>query len=407
MELAVQAEALSKVYRLYARPFDRALEWLTLGRTRRHVEHWALSDVSFSLPRGGALGVCGSNGAGKSTLLKLLSGTTHPTRGRFRLSGRVASLIELGAGFHLEFTGRENVAQQGALLGATRREIAKRMGAILDFAEIGGAVDEPVRTYSSGMAMRLGFAAAIGFEPELLILDEVVAVGDMYFQKKCVDRLFEFRRGGGTTLLCSHSLYDLRQICDAGVWLDGGRVARAGGVVEVTNAYAAFQREHIARANRVDADGATSTPRGADWPAIESARVVRAGSDAPVAEVASGDSIEVRVAWRNPRPDLHPIHVGIAFQRQDQTLAAGMGTHFDGVALGGESGTLVLECPRLALLSGTFQVRVYLFDGHGVHRYQELALDDDLVVRSDTREVGLVRLEHRFRVEPARVSRVA
>lgn len=392
---AVQAENLGKAWRRYARPADRVREWLTLGKSRGHRLHWALRDVSFGLRAGAALGLCGANGAGKSTLLRLLAGATPPSEGRLCVHGRVASLIELGAGFHLDFTGRENVLQSGVLSGASRREVQRRMDAILDFAEIGAAADEPVRTYSTGMAMRLSFAAAIGFDPEILILDEVFAVGDMYFQKKCVDRLFEHRRAGRTILLCSHSLYDLRQMCDEALWLEAGRVMASGDALRVTNDYAAFQREHIDAARSPMSVPRASPPvEGDEWPCLLDARVVRAGSDDPVREVKSGESIEVRVWWRNPAAHARRIHIGIGFLRQDHTLCAGIGTHVDGVALIGTEGCCTLSLPRLALLAGTFQIGVYLFDEHGVHRYQELAVEGELVVRNDTREVGLVRLEH-------------
>ena len=388
----IEAEGLGKAYRLYRGPLQRALEAASFGRWRRHAAHWALRDVSFRVPRGAALGLCGANGAGKSTLLKVLAGTTAPSAGRYRVRGRAASLLELGTGFHPDFSGRENVLMNGVLMGRARRDVARRLESILAFAELGAAAEAPVRTYSTGMAMRLAFAAAFGLEPEVLILDEVFAVGDMYFQKKCVDRLLEYKRDGRTILLCSHSLYDLRQLCDEALWLDAGRLAASGDALSVTNEYAARQRQAIERAT----PGATA-PAG-EWPRLTEVSVVRAADGSEPGAVAPGDSLEVRVAWEDPRRARGPLQVGVALVRQDHTLCAAFGTHLDGVRVAGPRGAVTLALPRLALLSGSFTVVAYLFDEHGLHRWQELAAARELVVHAGTREVGLVRLEHAWDV---------
>jgi len=244
-----------------------------------------------------------------------------------------------------------------------------------------------VGTDSCGMAMRLGFAAALGLEPEVLILDEVFAVGDQRFQKKCVDRLLAERAAGRTILFCSHSLYDLRAMCDEALWLRDGRVAASGEVADVTNRYAAWQEERGGREQVAD-----GLPEG--WPRIRDIEVHDANG--PCTQISSGDTIEVRIRWENPDPERHPIQLGLGFMRQDQVLCAAMGTHLDGVQLSGTGGVTVLHLPRLALLAGTFRIVGYLFDGDGLHRYQERIADKDLVVLNATREVGLVRLEHEW-----------
>ncbi len=386
---ALQAEGLGKAYRRYTSVLGRVLELATLGRAAHHERFWAVRGVDLAVPRGSALGLIGANGAGKSTLLRVLAGTTHPTEGRYRLAGRAASLLELGAGFHLDFTGRENIALAGMLLGHSRRALRDKEEEILEFAELQGFADQPVRTYSTGMGMRLGFSVATAFHPDVLIVDEVFAVGDMYFQKKCVDRLLEFKRAGGTLVLCSHSLYDVRQMCDEALWLDGGRVAAAGTAVDATNEYAAFQREHI---QGLASDEGVAPRPGA--PYVVDARLVDAGTEEELYEIEPGRSVELRVWYENPTPDATPIHVGLGVLRQDQTLCFGVGTHLDGVEVPGRRGCAVLSLPDLPLLSGTFQLLVVLFDGSGVHRYQEYLLPQPLVVRSRTKELGLVRVEH-------------
>jgi lipopolysaccharide transport system ATP-binding protein len=303
-------------------------------------------------------------------------------------------LLELGTGFHPGFSARENAFQNAVLLGLSARQARARVEEAIEFAELTDVADEPVGTFSTGMAMRLGFAAAMCVEPEVLLLDEVFAVGDLAFQKKCVDRLGAFRAGGGTLVLCSHALYDVRQMCDEALWLQDGCVAGLGDSCEVTHAYAASQRDEEGRRRLESA----SAPR-ADWPRITGAEVVLSHTGLPARSVRTGEDVEVRVRWENPDPDGHPVQLGVGFVRGDQTLCAAAATHHDGVRLAGTGGVCTLRLPRLSLLAGTFLVKLWLFDDAGVFRYQETALDHDLVVQGDAREVGLVRLDHTWSVE--------
>ncbi len=402
----VEAENLGKAYRLYASPFRRVVEAATLGRVSGHQQFWALRNIDFKLRRGSSMGLCGANGAGKSTLLKVLSGITAPSEGRLRLNGRVASLLELGAGFHLDFSGRSNIMLNGVMMGFTRREMTARMGEIIDFAELGKYIDEPVRTYSSGMGLRLGFAIAIAIDPEILIIDEVFAVGDMYFQKKCVDRIYDFKRRGKTILFCSHSLYDIRQLCDEAIWVREGRSAALGDALFVTNEYTSYQRQHIDDASRALEAMVPKASGFADGlpdelPQVRDARVYRLGTDEETYEVHTGDAIEIRVWWENPDPAAMPIHIGIGFLRQDSTIAAGVGTHIDGQRLKGKSGCTILCIPKLPLLAGQFLMPIVLFDEGGVHRYHESLVPENLMVRARTKDVGLVYIDHGWDLDGA------
>ena len=391
---ALETEGLGKACRIYPGPLRRIAEGLTLGRYRGHHEFWALRDVDVRLERGASLGLCGANGAGKSTLLKILAGTTAPTVGRYHVRGRVASLLELGAGFHMDFTGRANIVMNGTMMGIPRRELERKMDEIIDFAELGDYIDEPVRTYSSGMGLRLAFSVAAAVDPDILIIDEVFAVGDMYFQKKCIDKIYDFRRRNKTILFCSHSLYDVRQLCDTAIWLDRGRVMAQGESVFVTNEYSAFQRHHIDE--EVTRDEYPISPRVAGrraLPRIVDARIYRPGTDQECYEVTTGDSFDIRVWWENPTPEETPIHIGIGFMRQDMTTCGGAGTHLSGVTLAGVRGCTVLKVSKVPLLSGHFLVPVLLLDERGVHKYQEYLMPENLVVRTATREVGLFRLD--------------
>lgn len=246
--LAIQLRHVSKKYPIYRRPSDKLLEILTLRRKRFHREFWALRDIDLEVERGTTLGVVGQNGSGKSTLLQILAGILRQTRGDVVVRGTAAALLELGAGFNPEFTGRENVFMNGAIMGLTRREMDRRLGDILDFAEIGQFVDQPVKTYSSGMFMRLAFAVAIHVDPEILLIDEALAVGDLVFQHRCVNRMRKLRREGKTIVFVTHDLQAVTSFCDRAILLDGGRKLSDGSPEEVVRAYQAliFERERKA-----------------------------------------------------------------------------------------------------------------------------------------------------------------
>lgn len=394
---AVEAEGLGKVYRTWSGPFTRGLALLGLPRARPVAERWALAGVDLAVPRGCALGIVGRNGAGKSTLLRVLAGASAPTVGRYRTRGRVTSVLALGQGFHQDFTGRENARLAGALLGFRRREVRTRLGAIASFAELEEAFDAPVRTYSTGMGMRLAFATALAFDPEVLLLDEVFAVGDLAFQERCVEWLTDLRRRGRTILFASHGLYDVRTLCDLAIWLDEGRVAARGEATSVVNAYAASAERRRDAGGEEPLEGAAGK-----YPRLLSVEVVSPESGCPLESTGPDDPLEVRVRWENPDPARFRPQLGVGLVRRDHALLAAATTHEDGIELAGSAGELALELARLPVLSGTFTVGAWLFDQRGLVRYAERFCSRDLVVVSDSTEEGLVRLAHRWRVEGER-----
>jgi lipopolysaccharide transport system ATP-binding protein len=243
---AVVAQEVTKIYRrfLHQHQFRTLKSALLTGSLitdlRPDETFTALDGVSFEVPRGATFGVIGENGSGKSTLLKLLAGITKPTRGVLRVDGRISALIELGAGFHPEISGRENVAINGIMLGLSRREVDERFDEIVDFAELREFIDAPVKTYSSGMYMRLGFSVAIHVDPDVLLIDEVLAVGDEAFTRKCLDKIGEFHRRGKTIVLVTHSLGLVEKMCDETLWLRHGRKADAGDPKRVVDAYLTY-----------------------------------------------------------------------------------------------------------------------------------------------------------------------
>lgn len=235
--IVIQVSDLTKMYKLYRKPSDRLRDGLGLTRKKLYQEHYALNHVSFSVREGECVGIIGSNGSGKSTLLKIITGVLSPTQGGLEVKGRISALLELGAGFNMEYTGIENIRLNGAMQGFTDKEIQERMQTILDFADIGDYIYQPVKTYSSGMFVRLAFALAINIDPEILIVDEALSVGDVFFQSKCYHKFEEFKKQGRTILFVSHDLSSVAKYCDRVVLLNKGNKIGEGSAREMIDAY--------------------------------------------------------------------------------------------------------------------------------------------------------------------------
>jgi len=401
----VRTENLSKTYRMYASPWDRLLE-VSTGR-RRHREFRALEDVSFAVERGEGLAVIGENGAGKSTLLKILAGITVPSSGRVRVSGQVASILELGSGFHPEFTGRQNIVLNAAMLGLSDREVTERTPSIIDFSELGDFIDQPVKTYSTGMSMRLGFAIATQVEPEVLIIDEALSVGDGYFQKKCMDRMVAFLDQGGTLLFCSHAMYYVASFCRRALWLREGRPEALGPAEEVIRRYETFL---VAKSG---SKRGRSEPGGASEVEVERGERDNGGSELTgrparlesVRQLGARDSGRYRhrdrwgleIEWLAGRADLG-FHLAVGIDRIDDVQVVVFSSHHDGLAAftGATRYRVRLEVPELPLLSGTFSIQIYLLDEEALHVYDERKLRGSLEVESASYLVGLIETEHRW-----------
>jgi ABC-type polysaccharide/polyol phosphate transport system ATPase subunit len=431
-EPAVEVEQLTKIYRVYASPWDRLRE--ALLRRPRHREFRALADLSFTLPKGEGLAIIGENGAGKSTLLKLLAGIGVPTSGVLRVRGKVASILELGSGFHPEFTGRQNIVLNAAMLGLSERELQQKLPAIVAWSELGDFIDQPVKVYSTGMAMRLGFSIAIQVDPDVLIIDEALSVGDGYFQKKCMDRLLQFVGAGGTLLFCSHAMYYVSAFCQRALWLRQGRAEALGSVAEVVRDYENFllaksapaagrSGEGAAKSGGGDgaasdpaAGGAEAGPRGdggegtaADQP-LGPARLLGvrvsggASAEAPEGAVplfAPGDDLELEIEWESRRDDL-AFHVGIGINRIDDVEVGSLATHLDGrpPMTGRTRYRLGVVLPRLILVKGEFTLYVFLLDEVGLHIYDQRIYRRAFGVHGTGYAFGMVTLEHHWQ-EPA------
>jgi len=412
---AVVADGVSKVYRrfLHQHQFRTLKSALLTGSLitdlRPDETFTALDGVSFEVPAGTTFGVIGENGSGKSTLLKLLAGITKPTRGSLRVAGRISALIELGAGFHPEISGRENVAINGIMLGLSRREVDERFDEIVDFAELREFIDAPVKTYSSGMYMRLGFSVAIHVDPDVLLIDEVLAVGDEAFTRKCLDKIGEFRRRGKTIVLVTHSLGLVEKMCDEALWLRHGRGAGLGDPRRVVDAYLTYvaggEEALLARDQ-----AASPSPAAAEETKPEGYREGRWGSrDVEITRVllvddrgqerhvfASGESVVVRLDVE-ARADVEDFVFGVGIFTADGVSVYGTNTHIEDYVPRRASGRgeVSLELLDLRLVEGTYllDVAVHRRDGtpydyhRGLHSFR---------VKSRIKDVGVYRPPHRW-----------
>ncbi len=323
----IQVVKLSKAYKTYPSQWARLAEWLIPKSKPRHSLKWVLQDISFHIKPGEALGVVGMNGAGKSTLLKILTGTTQATSGHLVTHGRVAALLELGMGFHPEFTGRQNIYMAGQLLGLSMEDLHRLMPSIEAFAEIGEYMDQPLRTYSSGMQMRLAFSVATAQRPDILIVDEALSVGDSYFQHKSFDRIRQFRQQGTTLLIVSHDRQAIQSVCDRAILLNKGKLVMEGLPEEVMDYYGAMMAEkeqHTIRQERLD-NGKVRTISGTGEAAIRSVALLdKHGRATEVIEVGSRVTLEVHV---DIKQDIPRLVLGFMIKDRMGQAIYGINTH--------------------------------------------------------------------------------
>lgn len=397
-----------KAYRDWTQP-PRTLRGTMTGRTPllggRHAKRWALRDLTLELPAGGSLGVIGHNGAGKSTFLRLAAGLGRPTRGTLAVHPDTAAVLSLGSSFDQQLTGRENALTAALVAGMTRHEARRQLPAMLEFAELGEFVASPVRTYSEGMKLRLAFGVMAALEPRLLILDEVLAVGDLAFRQKCQDRIAELRTGGTSLLLASHSLDELRSSCDQVVWLHRGGVRAIGDVEAVLEEY---ERDSIERTYERTPVGGTREDGllrlrenrfGSQEMTIESVEVRGAGSDA---RARTGDPLHVRVAIAAPDGAVKDPIVVVSLRRKgDQAIVFDLSTRADGVTLGREvsRAEVTLTIERLELPAGDYALDVGVFEAAWEHAYDYHWQTYPLVVDGAAGGTGVLLPAHRWSSE--------
>jgi ABC-2 type transport system ATP-binding protein len=386
---AVSVENVWKYFRLYHEKNQYLKSTLLRGRRARYDEFWALKGVDFEIPFGSTFGIIGSNGSGKSTLLKCLAGILSPDKGSVSCNGRMAALLELGAGFHPDLSGRENIYLNGAILGMTRSEIDRKLEEIIDFSGLEKFVDTPVKNYSSGMVVRLGFAVATNVDPEILIIDEVLAVGDESFQHRCHEKIESFRQEGRTIILVSHGLMQVAQLCSTVAWLEKGVIQEIGPSYEVIGKYAGQSHDAAPKI-----EGEIGERWGSHEAEITRAEFV-AADGVPVHVLKTGEPISLQIDYTAHMPIKEPVF-GIRITHLHGTNVWGSNTKRMGFqpATLNNSGTITLNIPELPILAGTYDLTVALTDQHETYEYDhwERRVRFD-VVQYNSFDEGLIQIE--------------
>ena len=379
---------LVKRYPLFNRRRDRMLAFA--GMTGSLTFKTALAGVSLTAQPGEALGIVGENGSGKSTLLRVVAGISPADAGTLEVAQPVSAILELGLGFHPDFSGRQNALLHGSLIGISEREMRDRLQEIIAFADIGEFIDQPVRTYSSGMSARLAFAVATSVAPRVLVVDEALAVGDGAFQRKCVERMVRFKEDGRTVLFCSHSMYLVAEFCGRAVWLQHGKVAAAGPTQEVVHAYEDYLRYRDRR------QLPSATERAPAAPGVL-ARLEDVAISPAQRPVRPGEPIELRLRVARMAAGL-PLHVAVSFEDDTGFCLAAFATHWDGLpplsAPGDEE--VVLHIPECPFTRGRMDVLVYIGDVSGLQIIDQVVLPGAVAIASERWEPGFVRIAHRW-----------
>lgn len=399
-EPAISIKDLGKCYQLYAQPHDRLKQFLCRGRRQYFREFWALRNASFEVMPGEVLGIIGCNGAGKSTLLQLVCRTLTPSCGEIFVRGRVAALLELGAGFNPEFSGRENVFMNAAILGLSPKEISARFDDIVDFSGIRDFIDQPVKTYSSGMYMRLAFSIATSVDPDILVIDEALSVGDGAFARKSFDRIMDLKNAGKTILFCSHSLYQVEALCDRAIWLNHGTIEKIGTPAQAVVAYNNFlsrseSKDGITSTTLVFGTQPTTPPQGtAKIVSVSISCDGYTGKELLVQSRVSKVCIEINYSIDLCLP---PPSVAVVISDMDDRKITSAGTANEHLTLTPTTdgfGCVSITYENLALLKGQYWVYALLMCEKGIHIYESADMFAKLIVEQDDLEVGVVSLPH-------------
>lgn len=414
---AIRLQNVSKKFVLHRdrpRSFQELLiRTLSKNHNDSRQEFWVLRDLNLEVEQGETLGLIGSNGAGKSTLLKLIAGIIQPTTGKITVKGRLAALLELGAGFHPDLTGRENVFLNGSILGLSEREMRSHFDEIVAFAELEKFIDMPLRYYSSGMQVRLGFSIATSLNPDILLIDEVLAVGDEAFQKKCLARIDEFRRSGRTILLVSHNLEAIKLLCNRVLWLEMNQPAVQGPTLEVIEGYRLrvweeeAQKRDMSSSMHHGAAASSNTSQddrvipktrwGSGEIVVSDVRLINQ-LGLPTCLIQTGEALTIEIHYKMQRM-MSDVVFGIAIYRCDGLWCYGTNTKIDAVTLHAlaEEGIVCVDFPSLGLIAGEYTLDVAVHDSDG-HPYDYWHPYCTFSVRSHIQDVGVYRPEHQWRV---------
>jgi len=404
---AIRANALGKCYHLYAQPRDRLKQFIWRSKRSFFKELWALRKLDLLVAPGEVVGIVGRNGSGKSTLLQLICGTLTPTCGEITINGRLAALLELGAGFNPDFTGRENIWMNATIIGLSQQEISERIESMITFSGIGDFIDQPVKTYSSGMYVRLAFSVAINADPDILVIDEALSVGDGAFARKSFERIMQLRDMGKTILFCSHSLFQVESLCNRAIWLDRGKLMAEGEAKSVVAAYQSFldkqDVKEVIGVPQLPAENEsamfTSDNVISGHAHLKSVKVEVDGECCSHAIVSSGQStLSVLVSFVSD-PDIPCPTVGVTLHSMDGRVLTSAGTFEDNIVLSREDGgnsSVSLVIKNLPLLKGEYMISAFLLCERGIHLYDSALSIATIRVQQQGRLQGYFALAHRW-----------
>jgi len=372
-DFIIKANNISKAFKIYEKP-SHLLKEILFNR-KKHKLLWALKNINFKISQGEVWGIIGDNGSGKSTLLKIIAGVIPPTSGTIEKRGKISALLELGTGFHPEFTGRQNIYFNGVLMGIPTSELRKKEDEIISFSELGDAIDRPIKTYSSGMVVRLAFSIATLVNPDILIIDEALSVGDHYFQKKSFSKMMDFKKRGKTILFCSHSMYHVTHLCDKAIWLNKGKIHKVGLAKEIVLAYENYCREK------------SKSKEEPSLPYPDSIEILLNKES-----YKTEDFFEATIYFEGSSP---PYHIVFGLKRNDGLTIYASSTHTEGLKpLNVRSGEIKIIIERLPLLPGQ-----YFFDAGLVDVTGNVLMGANKInfeVKGDDKFLGLVKVDHKW-----------
>ncbi len=390
---AVKVEDVYKHFKIYSDKGKTFKEKLIFRKRNCYHEHQVLNGISFTIPKGQAVGLIGHNGCGKSTLLKLLSRIIYANSGNIEINGRVSSLIELGAGFHPDLTGRENIYTNASIFGLTGKEIDKRLETIIEFSGLGEFIDNPVRTYSSGMYTRLAFSVAINVDADILLIDEILAVGDTAFQAKCLAKLRDIKASGTTIIIVSHSLSQIEELCERSIWIDKGKIKLDGSPVEVHKQY----MEYMGQINKPKTTKNVETVEKKEFVAEITKAVLTDKDGNEKNNFLAGEKAILEINYK-AIPNQNVI-IGIMIIRNDKLTCYGTNTKREHIEINlKESGTITCEFEKLNLIAGSYWIDIAI-RSQDMFAYDYKSKAVQFTVYSDIKEIGIAKLDHIWTIE--------
>lgn len=391
----IEVRDLSKVYYLYDKPSDRIRETFSIRKKKYSKEHYALKNINLKINKGESIGIVGTNGSGKSTLLKLVTGVVTPTTGTIKTDGKIAALLELGAGFNPEYTGIENIYLNGTMMGYTEEEMKKRVPDIIEFADIGEFINQPVKAYSSGMFARLAFAVSINVEPDILIVDEALSVGDTRFQVKCIDKMRELQESGTTILFVTHAIEQIKRFCTRAIWIKNGELIEDGEASQVVDLYDNFMKYGEKKIEKVNNEDEFRLPENSDYLAVIQKVSINKNM------FKTFEKLEVEVTYDVYDKNMEDLQVGVAFYSLDRKIYVfGPNTNLDKVSVPQEQGRHIVTyvVPELMLMSGDYTVDVGIFNSGGIVNLDYKNNCEGFSVANEYFSEGMFYLKHEWQI---------